>query len=140
MSTELKNEDKKPHPCQYCQKPCFGYQCKECHFKMIKDRQAICMDCNKTFYGMRKNGTFRKRCTDCQDNYNKKYICKCITCNNDFHAYLDDGRVFDRCLDCYKKSFKKCDRCDNNTREEYSLCKVCYIDERNNLDEPRILT
>jgi hypothetical protein len=127
MSEELEiKTERQLHPCQYCKTMCYGFQCKNCHLKMIAEKQSNCIDCIKPFNAKRKNGTFKKRCFGCQDNYNKKYISKCITCNNDFHAYLDDGRVFDRCLLCYKNSFKKCNNCDNNTREEYSLCKSCY--------------
>jgi hypothetical protein len=117
------------HPCQYCENMCFGSQCKNCHLKMIADRQSNCIDCNRIFLAKRKNGTYRKRCFECQEKYNAKYIAKCISCNNDFHAYLDDGRIFNRCLKCYKNSFKKCGNCDNMTHSDYVLCKICF---RNN--------
>ena len=57
---------------------CYGFQCKNCHIKMIAEKQSNCIDCTKPFNAKRKNGTFKKRCFGCQDNYNKKYISKCI--------------------------------------------------------------
>jgi hypothetical protein len=114
------------HPCQYCETLCFGSQCKNCHLKMIAEKQSVCVDCNNYFNAKRKNGTYRKRCFGCQEQYNMKYISKCISCNSDFHAYLDDGRIFNKCLPCYKNSFKKCSNCDNMTRGNYLLCKTCF--------------
>ena len=140
ISASIQNETKvkELHPCQYCENLCYGHQCKSCHFKMLEKREGVCIQCNTTFQAMRKNGTLKKRCFECQDKYNKKYIAKCITCNKDFHAFLDDGRVFDKCLSCYKNGFKQCEKCDNNTREEFSLCKECYKTEREN-EVPRVL-
>lgn len=141
-SDQNQKEIRELHPCQYCETSCYGYQCKNCHFKMIENRQGNCVDCNKVFNAMRKNGSFRKRCLDCQNIYNTKYIAKCVTCNNDFHAFLDDGRSFEKCLPCYKKTFKNCDNldCTNNTREEFALCKSCYRTERERRhDIPRYL-
>jgi len=137
MSNEIKKE---LHPCQYCETLCYGNQCRNCHLKMVASRESECVDCKRKFNAMRKNGTFRKRCFQCQKIYNEKYIGKCVKCSIDFHAYLDDGRMYDKCLSCYKNSFKKCDRCDNNTRDDFILCKSCYFEDRTNEEKiPRFL-
>jgi hypothetical protein len=121
------------HPCQYCQKICKGKQCKDCHFKMIEKKQNICIDCNNTFFALRKDGTKRKRCTDCQEEYNKKYISVCPVCKEDYHAFLDDGRIFDKCYNCYKNTLtNECQLCKYKTLDGQLFCKKCYIEQKNN--------
>ena len=44
------------HPCPYCNVPCFGKQCKNCHNKMIEDKNAECIDCTEQFYALRRDG------------------------------------------------------------------------------------
>lgn len=115
-----------PHPCQYCDTPCFGLQCKNCHMKMIADRSGICIDCNKTFFNaLRKDGTKRQRCKDCQTNFELKNIIPCPECSKPY-----DGRIFQKCLECHKKSFHKCESCDNMIKSKYVKCGECYRKER----------
>lgn len=123
-------EVKDPHPCVHCQKPCFGAQCKECHLKMIADREGECIDCKNKFMATRKDGSKRKRCFDCQKEYNKTHIGICPVCSKDYHAYLPDGRIFDKCFDCYQASFHKCQNCDNTIKEEFTICGDCFHKER----------
>lgn len=125
-NTVVVEEEKKLHPCQYCEKSCYGKQCKECHLKMIEKQQGVCLDCHKTFFAIRKNGSKRRRCLDCQDAYNNKYIAECPDCKMTYHAYMEDGRVFNKCFTCYKKSLHKCEKCENYTKFEYALCRICY--------------
>jgi len=126
----MSNEIQQPHPCQYCQKLCYGKQCKDCHFKMIANRNGICYDCKKVFYALRKDGTKRKRCFDCQDIYNKNHIAICPDCNIEYHAYLEDGRMFEKCFTCYKKSFHKCQNCDNMIKDKFIICGECFKKEK----------
>ena len=121
---------KEPHPCQYCTKPCFGKQCKECHLKMVQTQQGNCQDCDKSFAAQRKDGSKRKRCMDCQEKYINKYISNCPDCNNSYHALLDDGRFFEKCYSCYKKSFHNCEKCEKQTKVIYALCRDCYFVEK----------
>ncbi len=130
---QSQNLEKDLHPCQYCGKTCKGKQCKECHLKMIKNRQGNCVDCNILFLAVRLDGTKKKRCLECQNNYNNKYISKCYLCGNDYHAFLEDGRVFDKCYDCYKKSILECIICKEKTINNYTYCKTCYNEHKNKL-------
>jgi hypothetical protein len=125
--------EKELHPCQYCGKTCKGKQCKECHLKMIKNRQGNCMDCNNLFLAVRLDGTKKKRCLECQKEYNNKYISNCYLCGNDYHAFLEDGRVFDKCYDCYKKTILECVICKEKTINNYNYCRSCYNENKNNL-------
>ena len=84
------------HPCVNCGKTCKGKQCRECHLKMFNSN---CIDCDKSFNALRKNGTMRKRCNKCQNEYNQKYIKKCPDCNEEFH---DLSEKYKTCLKCYK--------------------------------------
>lgn len=124
------NTVKESHPCQYCSKPCFGRQCKECHLKMIQSQQSNCQDCDIVFTAQRRDGTKRKRCMDCQEKYINKYISICPECKNSYHALLDDGRFFEKCYTCYKKSFHNCEKCEKQTRDIYSLCRDCYFRDK----------
>lgn len=123
--------EKDLHPCQYCGKICKGKQCKECHLKMIKNRQGNCVDCNNVFLAVRLDGTKKKRCMECQKDYNNKYISKCYLCGNDYHAFLEDGRIFDKCYDCYKSSILECIICKEKTINNYTYCKSCYTENKN---------
>ena len=122
------------HPCQYCGNPCRGKQCKECHLKMVNNKQGNCIDCKKTFYALRSDGTKRQRCFDCQNNYNLKHICKCPICNIDYHAFLEDGRVFDKCFKCYQENLTECKNCSKKISNNQPLCRQCYHNEKNNLN------
>ena len=64
--------NKPVHPCIHCQNPCYGSQCKDCHLKMMSERQSNCIDCNTTFNALKKDGSKKKRCFECQKTYNKK--------------------------------------------------------------------
>lgn len=128
------NVPKDLHPCVNCGKTCKGKQCKECHFKMF---QSKCVDCEKVFNALRKNGTMRKRCESCQDHYNDKYVKKCPSCHIEFH---DISGKYKSCLECYKskKEEEKKYKESKVTREEkecktrncknttfYTFCKKC---------------
>lgn len=123
-------ENKVTHPCVHCSKPCFGSQCKECHLKMVANREGECVDCKNNFYALRKDGSKRKRCQECQERYNKDHTDICPDCGNVYHARLDDGRVFNRCFDCYTKSFHKCAKCDNTIRGDFEMCSECFNKEK----------
>ena len=125
------------HPCQYCEKPCRGKQCKECHFKMIAKLQAKCGDCDVIFIAARKDGTMRKRCTDCHQKHVEKNYAKCGDCGEQYHAILEDGRVFDKCYTCYQKSFTICKSCPNRTFKGAELCSECYKASRPVARPPR---
>ena len=131
---EIKNNKiQELHPCQYCKKTCKGQQCKECHFKMIENKKNNCIDCKKLFFGLRNDGTKRKRCKDCQEIYNKKYISVCPICKDDYHAFLDDGRIFDKCYKCYKESLTNdCKNCKMKTLNGQLYCKKCYLEQKKN--------
>ena len=104
------------HPCQYCEKPCRGKQCKECHMNMVKERTGECADCKCSFNAKRFDGTLKKRCTECHKTYIEKYISNCSNCGNKYRKVLDDGRIFDKCFDCYK---------ENNKTKESIMNKDC---------------
>ena len=125
-----KSSNMVPHPCIHCEKPCFGSQCKECHLKMIAEREGDCIDCDTKFNALRKDGSMKKRCFECQKIYNKNHIAVCSSCNNTYHATLDDGRVFNKCFDCYRKSFHQCKNCDNTIKEEFDMCGDCFRKEK----------
>lgn len=116
--------NKESHPCQYCDKPCYGKQCKDCHNSMIAKQSGQCTDCNETFRALRQDGTMRKRCLKCQEEYTKSFISVC-SCGTEYHNKTKDGRAFDKCFNCYNAQFKKCAKCDNKTLSKYSLCKEC---------------
>jgi hypothetical protein len=134
---EIKKEQVEIHPCQYCEKPCRGKQCKECHLKMVAKKQGKCIDCNQVFLAARPDGTMRKRCLNCQNAYKEKHIACCPGCGEDFHAFLDDGRVYKSCFKCYEASFSKCERegCEKRTFEGYPFCGECYQEERKKKDK-----
>ena len=53
----IKERNMESHPCQYCETPCFGLQCKNCHLKMVAEREGDCVDC--------KNNSFiQSKCLD----------------------------------------------------------------------------
>lgn len=120
------------HPCQYCSKPCRGKQCKECHLKMIAKTQGKCMDCDKVFPAVRKDGTARKRCIDCHNLHltNKYATCPGAGCGVQYHAFLDDGRVFDKCFECYNKSFSKCEKCGSKCFKDVKFCSPCFQENK----------
>ena len=129
MTTQI--ETRISHPCQYCNTPCFGKQCKDCHLKMVANRESECIDCNKMFPALRADGTKRARCKECQEEYTKLYISTC-ECGESFHTVQKNGKTFDKCFKCYQKNFTKCQKCDNTTKSEFPLCKQCYSIEREN--------
>lgn len=113
------------HPCVNCGKTCKGKQCRECHFKMF---QSTCIDCEKVFNALRKNGTMRKRCESCQEDYNTKYVKKCPSCNIEFH---DISGKYKSCLQCYKdgkerEKEEKKQRFQNKGIKESKEEKECY--------------
>ncbi len=117
------------HPCQYCQAPCKGKQCRTCHLKMVSSLQGECIDCKENFFAKRKDGTMRKRCKPCQEKYAEMHYRNCPECSKEYHAFLDDGRVYDKCYDCYNKNLKKCEKCGANSFKG-DLCVPCYKTER----------
>jgi hypothetical protein len=130
MEIIINNNNNELHPCQYCEKTCRGKQCKECHLKMVESKQGNCIDCDKTFYALRSNGSKRRRCIDCQTTYNQKHISQCPICKNDYHAFLEDGRVFDKCYTCYQNSLIECKNCDKKISNNQPLCKNCYQEQK----------
>lgn len=129
METQKNIKNMEVHGCQYCSKPCYGLQCKDCHMKMMAERAGVCIDCSKSFQAMRKDGTMRKRCLDCQDVFASSHLNPCEDCSKPFPAKRKDGTMKKRCFDCQtiftKANFKKCDKCDNSTRKEYAFCRDC---------------
>ena len=122
------NNDKntEPHPCQYCDNPCYGLQCKNCHIKMVKDRSGICIDCNLSFFNaLRKDGTKRQRCNNCQTEFEIKNIVQCPDCDKPY-----DGRIFQKCLECHKKSFRECESCPNMIKSKYVKCGECFRNDK----------
>ena len=138
------------HPCQYCGKSCAGLQCKECHLKMVNERNADCVDCGINFYAVKKDGTKRKRCFDCQEKFNGKHYKNCPDCKNSFRFTLDNGKVFDKCGDCYKSQKKNeeeekkrkeeekimndCKRCKKE-KTLYDLCRNCFREQKEITDQ-----
>ena len=132
------------HPCQYCEKSCIGMQCKDCHLKMVKDRNDDCIDCGTSFYAIKKDGTKRKRCFDCQNKFNNKYYKNCQDCSKSFRFVLDNGKVFDKCGSCYILDKKKgedkkrneddremndCRKCKKE-KTYYDLCRNCFRENK----------
>ena len=117
---------KAAHPCTHCNEPCFGFQCKKCHLKMIADCEGDCSDCEEKFMKIRKDGTSRKRCLKCQDIYNSTNIAICPGCDKSYHATMKDGRVFNKCFDCYQKQFHNCIKCDIKIKNNFEMCSSCY--------------
>ena len=113
------------HPCKYCSKPCFGLQCKECHLKMVNKFSGECSDCKQTFRQKKEDGSTRKRCLPCHKNYMSTYIGAC-KCGETFKKLLEDGRTFDKCFTCYQGSKKRCQKCENFTFKDNTLCFECY--------------
>ena len=124
------------HPCQHCGKSCAGLQCKVCHFKMVEERNADCVDCGKSFYAIKKDGTKRKRCFDCQTNFNDKFYKNCPGCSKSFRFTLDNGKVFDKCGECNfsdkKKEDNKMNACKSCKKENtyYDLCRNCFREQK----------
>lgn len=122
----MRERNMESHPCQYCETPCFGLQCKNCHLKMVAEREGDCVDCkNKFANALRRDGTKKQRCKPCQEEFERINILPCPDCNTMF-----DARIFERCLDCYKKSFHKCEKCDKTIRGEYTMCSDCFKKQR----------
>jgi hypothetical protein len=130
LNNKTNNIENDLHPCQYCTNICRGLQCRNCHLKMISEKQGECIDCKNQFYALRSDGTKRKRCLDCQNNYNIKYIAKCPMCREDYHAFLEDGRVFDKCFKCYQNSFGTCEMCSEKSSNGQPYCKKCYMKQK----------
>lgn len=130
MLEEDEEIDVEFHPCQYCNKPCKGKQCRDCHFEMISVRQGNCSDCKKPFMAIRKDGSIKKRCNDCQYIYTQTHISICPSCSQPYHAYLSDGRFFDKCYSCYQGQISKCQKCDKNAYNGYILCRQCYQESK----------
>ena len=122
----MENIKTETHPCQYCEKPCIGRQCRDCHLKMISKTKSKCLDCNQIFQSLRKDGTQRVRCKECQERYNDTFMAKCPDCVNSYHAFLKDGRIFEKCFDCYKKNIKFCSKCNKKTINGHDLCVGCH--------------
>ena len=118
------------HPCPYCEKPCRGKQCKECHLKMIEKKQTKCIDCDTIFNGLRPDGSMKKRCFECQKSYKTTHIKNCEDCIKEFHSVLSDGRIYNKCFDCYQKRINKCNNCDKRTFKDLPLCSECYQQEK----------
>jgi hypothetical protein len=123
------NKELTPHPCQHCEKPCFGLQCKDCHLRMEEDLAGECSDCKSTFRAKKKDGKMRKRCQPCQEKYSEKYIGVCPSCRENYHKMNADGRVFDKCYTCYTSSRPKCGKCDKFAFKDKPLCVECHTNE-----------
>ena len=124
-------EKRELHQCPNdgCENSCFGKQCSECHIKMINERSnnfKDCCDCEKSFYAIRKDGSFRMRCRSCQEEYNNKHISICNFCGNSYHAKLANGKVYNKCYYCYQKSINtSCETCGDKSFGQ-KFCKPCY--------------
>ena len=134
---KVESIERKQHQCPNCPNMCYGKQCSECHLKMMEKIQGICLDCEKSFYAIRQDGTKRKRCKECQDSYNEKHISVCPDCKNTYHAVLEDGRKFDKCYKCYQDSMNKCAKCDKNAYGQ-KFCRDCYQNEKANRVEREV--
>ena len=147
---EVKNNVRvsKYHPCQYCGKSCLGLQCKECHLKMVSERNSDCIDCGNSFYALRKDGTKRKRCVECQGKFNDKYYKNCPDCKKSFRFLLDNGKEFSKCGECHmndrikredkkrkeeEKEMNDCRKCKKE-KTNYSLCRKCFREEKEMTD------
>lgn len=126
-----------PHPCKYCEKPCFGLQCKDCHLKMEKDLAGECSDCKKTFRAKKRDGKMRKRCQSCQEVYATKYIGTCPSCKDSYHKMNTDGRVFKVCFKCYNATRTKCKNCEKFAFKDKPLCVECHTKETVSSKPPR---
>jgi hypothetical protein len=129
---EIKDNIKKEFrmcPNEGCENSCFGKQCSGCHIKMINERSnnfKECCDCNKKFYAIRRDGSFRMRCRECQEEYNNNHISVCVGCEKSYHSRLSNGKVYDKCYECYQKTMNtKCESCNNKSFGR-RLCKPCY--------------
>ena len=131
MNTSQKNmkDMKDAHGCQYCAKPCFGLQCKDCHMKMVAERSGVCADCSKSFPAKRPDGSLKKRCYECQTKFASENLGTCADCSKSFPAKRPDGSFKKRCYECQTKfaseNFRKCNSCDKSTWKQYSFCKDC---------------
>ena len=121
------------HPCRYCNNPCKGRQCRNCHIKMINNKQGECIDCSKIFNALRINGTKKQRCFDCQSIYTKHHISVCNICGNNYHAILKDGRKFAKCYNCYNEEFTNCKNCNKRCLKKYDICKDCLEVDKHNI-------
>jgi len=136
------------HPCQYCGKRCIGSQCKECHLKMVSERNSDCIECGKSFYALRKDGTKRQRCFECQKLFNEIFYKNCPGCSKTFRFLLDNGKEFSKCGECYtsdrikreeknrkeeEKNMYDCKKCKNE-KTNYSLCGKCFREEKEMTD------
>lgn len=124
---------KEAHGCQYCSKPCFGLQCKDCHMKMVAERTGSCADCSKSFPAKRPDGSMRKRCFECQQKFATENLANCADCTNSFFAKRSDGSMRKRCFDCQQKfatenvgSCADCSKTFPAKRPDGSLKKRCY--------------
>ena len=90
------------HPCPNCQFPCLGKQCKECHFRMVFERNKNnnnCIDCGNEIESEIRQ-TKGKRCRCCQITYNRNNTRKCkhIFCRKIFISW---NSKFSYCKDCF---------------------------------------
>ncbi len=103
------------HPCPNCNFPCLGKQCKDCHFRMVFEKNKYancCIDCRNHIENdiIQKSG---KRCRNCQNNYirNNSIECKNNKCKNLFIGTTTlNGKRFCYCKECflYLKNNNEC--------------------------------
>jgi len=128
--------------CPNCDKKCSGKQCRDCHVKMLEKRKesdsdsnSNCMDCNKTFFAKRADGSLRKRCKECQDIYVESHsvVCKNEKCQKTFIGIMNYGRTYQYCMECvdeHRKNRKKCDSCEKIISNDFTKCSDCFKKEK----------
>ena len=134
IKTDNKNKSGDLHPCQNCNKQCFGLQCKECHLKMVEEKKANmtkCTDCDKSFNSKKLDGSKNTRCFECRKSWYKKNFKACPGCKENYRYLLDTGKTIDMCRGCYRSTmFHKCSTCDNTTHIKTTMCSWCYGERR----------
>ena len=145
------------YPCEFCKKLCYGKECKNCYFRIMKEgKNGICMDCNNRFDDIRGDGTRRKRCLKCRTKFIKAHTKECVSCEEEFFFTENNkGIIIDKCKECYEiykqenplPVKKSCVDCKKNFKFNdgkivAERCKKCYEQfkmmnpfQRENVDE-----
>lgn len=132
------------HPCPKCQFPCFGKQCKDCHFRMVFEKNQYrncCVDCRNY---IDSDYQHLRRCRNCYYSYMLKNKVKCnfFLCKNVFDGRTaGDGKKKSYCNDCfsYLKSKNECfcEDCSSvlyfNFEKDKNKCKTCIRKKKINM-------
>ena len=132
------------HPCPKCHFPCFGKQCKDCHFRMVFEKNQYrncCVDCRNH---IDSDYQHLKRCRNCHYSYmllQNRVKCKFIFCKNIIKARSESCKKNSYCDHCFSHLKKNnecfCEDCSSvlyfNYEKDKNKCRTCMKNKKINM-------